>query len=120
MKSETSMIKFYASLTQKYNESEKEKKAKELQFAVFRSYIWGEDGLSKLLEKIDSGKYGADLELILLQYEVFPDREAEANLSEIERYRPKERSIGIPVVVNSENFFDKNENERRKFLFCLC
>jgi hypothetical protein len=37
-------------------------------------------------------------------------------LKEIERYRPKERTIGIPIIIHDENFFNRTDFERRKFL----
>ena len=37
-------------------------------------------------------------------------------LKEIEAYRKKERFIGIPIIINDENFFSKTEQERYDFL----
>jgi macrodomain Ter protein organizer (MatP/YcbG family) len=37
-------------------------------------------------------------------------------LKEIEPYRAKEKSIGIPIIVNHNNFFNKSEEERYCFL----
>jgi len=37
-------------------------------------------------------------------------------LKEIESYRKNEKSIGIPVIVNDENFYSKSENGRYNFL----
>jgi hypothetical protein len=39
-----------------------------------------------------------------------------AYLKEIERYRPKERAIGIPIIIHDENFFNRSDLERRTFL----
>jgi macrodomain Ter protein organizer (MatP/YcbG family) len=38
------------------------------------------------------------------------------NLKEIENYRKREKSIGIPIIVNDENFFEQSENNRYNFL----
>jgi hypothetical protein len=37
-------------------------------------------------------------------------------LKEIERYRRKERAIGLPIIVHDHNFFEKSDPDRRKFL----
>ncbi len=84
------------------------------QSALFRSYIWGEKGIAGRLKSLDRSAYGSDLCLVLFQFNVNPS--TETKLREIENYRKKEKSIGIPVVVNEENFFSKPEEERLRFL----
>lgn len=37
------------------------------------------------------------------------------NLKEIENYRKNEKPIGIPIIVNDDNFFSKSESERYDF-----
>jgi hypothetical protein len=37
-------------------------------------------------------------------------------LKEIESYRKNEKSIGIPIIVNEDNFFSKSEEGRQEFL----
>jgi hypothetical protein len=37
-------------------------------------------------------------------------------LNEIENYRKKEKSIGVPVIVDNENFFSKSKEARHAFL----
>ena len=34
----------------------------------------------------------------------------------IEPYRKKEKSIGVSIIVNNENFFSRSEDERYTFL----
>lgn len=34
----------------------------------------------------------------------------------IEEYRKNEKSIGIPIIIDQDNFFDRNERERLAFL----
>ena len=60
--------------------------------------------------------YGTDLILILFQFNVNPIPYLRENLKEIESYRRKEKSIGIPTILDDENFFQLNKNEQRIFL----
>ena len=73
----------------------------------FRGYIWGRRGISN---------YGKDLELVLFQFYAKPIPELLTCLKEIEAYRKKERAIGIPIIINDENFFSKTERGRYDFL----
>jgi hypothetical protein len=84
--------------------------------ALFRTYIWGEKGIGHILKKLKHSDYGNDLMLILFQFYVNPDLDLLAALKEIENYRKKEKSIGIPIVVNQVNFFSKSEEGRYSFL----
>lgn len=84
--------------------------------ALFHSYIWGEGGMKDKLEKLSYKKYGKDLELALFEFYIRPIPALWEGRKEIEAYRPKERSIGIPVIVTDENFFHKTEEERLDFL----
>lgn len=61
-------------------------------------------------------KYGCDLELILFQFYTNPLEIMAIQLREVEYYRRKERSIGVSVVVNEDNFFSRSEIQRRDFL----
>ena len=83
---------------------------------LFRSYVWGPLGISDSLKKLKRRDYGYDLDLILLQYYVHPLIEQLAVLKEIERFRRKEKAIGIPIIIHDLNFFDRSELERRDFL----
>ena len=83
---------------------------------LFRSYIWGEFGISDQLKSLRRSDYGKDLKLALFQFYILPLLEELAYLKEIERYRPKERAIGIPIIIHDENFFNKSDLERRRFL----
>jgi hypothetical protein len=83
---------------------------------LFRAYIWGEKGICDTLKKLKHKDYGEGLTLILFQFYVSPLPIQLENLPEIERYRKKEKAIGIPVIVNRENFFSKPEETRRAFL----
>lgn len=83
---------------------------------MFRPYIWGEKGISDSLKKLKHEDYGKDLELALFQFNVKPTATEIQRLKEIESYRTKEKSIGIPIIINDENFFNKSEEDRYAFL----
>ena len=82
----------------------------------FRTYIWGEEGICDALKKLKHSDYGSDLAIILFQFYLNPIPYELDNLKEIESYRKKEKSIGIPIVVNQDNFFCRTDAERRGFL----
>jgi len=82
----------------------------------FRGYIWGKRGISELLKRLSKSNYGNDLEFVLFQFYVKPLPEELSYLKEIEAYRKKEKSIGIPIIISDENFFSKTERERYDFL----
>lgn len=92
-----------------------QKKASELG-SKFREYIWGIDGFSETIKKIQYEDYGKDLVLILFQFYINPLQYILQNLKELESYRKKEKSIGVPIIINDENFFAKSEKERFEFL----
>lgn len=83
---------------------------------LFRSYIWGDKGISDTLKKLKHEDYGKDLRLALFQFYVNPIDFQLDNLKEIEAYRKNEKSIGIPIIVNHNNFFSKSEEGRYYFL----
>jgi len=82
----------------------------------FRPYIWGENGLCNRWTGLKYVKYGEDLERALFQFHVKPTLTELLKSKEIEGYRRKERSIGIPIIINDENFFSKSETGRFEFL----
>ena len=84
--------------------------------ALFRNYIFGENGIADRLKKLNHEDYGTDLLLILFQFQVNPIPYLLQNLKEIENYRKNEKSIGIPVIINDDNFFRKSEEGRYDFL----
>lgn len=83
---------------------------------TFRLYIWGDKGISNTLKKLKHEDYGKDLILALFQFNVKPTPFELERLKEIESYRKKEKSIGIPIIVTDENFFSKSEEGRYNFL----
>jgi hypothetical protein len=83
--------------------------------ALFEDYIWGEQGFCNALKKLNYEDYGKDLVLILFEFQVNPPSEVLPHFKKIGNYRSKEKSIGIPVIVNEENFFSRTEIERLHF-----
>ena len=83
---------------------------------LFRTYVWGEHGINSSLIKLKNEAYGKDLKIILFQFYVNPLPHQLEGLNKIENYRKKEKSIGIPIVITTENFFNKVEGERFAFL----
>lgn len=83
---------------------------------LFKTYIWGNEGISDTLKKLKREDYGNDMNLILFEFYVNPIPYLKQYLKEIESYRKKEKSIGIPIIVTDENFFSKTEEERYRFL----
>ncbi len=83
---------------------------------AFKSYIWGENGICDTLKKLKHEDYGKDMVLALFQFYVKPTSIELQKLKEIETYRKNEKSIGLPIIVNDENFFSKPEEGRYSFL----
>jgi len=86
------------------------------QGVLFRSYIWGEKGIDNLFKKLKSQDYGNVLKLILFQFYINPHPIELDHIEEVESYRKNERSIGLSIIVNNQNFFNRTELERYQFL----
>ncbi len=97
------IIGFYAS----FNENDPN-------LELFRSYLWGKNGLKNELSHLKWRSYGQGLELILFQFYVNPGAFLKTNLKQIESYRSKEKSIGIPVIIDNQ-FFNMTGQERQIF-----
>ena len=107
----------YVSITQAYPDANQETKdLATMQGQLFRDYIWGVAGICKIIKTLNQLDYGKDLKLALFQFYVNPIPLMEQSLKEIESYRKNEKSIGIPIVINDNNFFNKSEYERQAFL----
>jgi hypothetical protein len=117
MENTNSILKCFVSVTAgNYTDTVEQRNEATEQGRFFRTFIWGEEGISKKLEKLNYEDYGKDLILILLQFYVNPNLSEIENFSPIEKYRKREKAIGIPIVVNKQNFFDKTESEKCEFL----
>jgi hypothetical protein len=83
---------------------------------LVKQYLWGDGGLKEQLKTLKWQTYGQDFHLILFEFYVQPISSLRDALKEIGRYRRKEKAIGIPVILDQENFFKLNEVDRLKFL----
>ena len=79
----------------------------------FVKFMWGSNRLCEILKQLKHQDYGTDLTIILFQFYLNPIPEQLSYLKEIGSYRRKEKSIGIPVIVDNHNFFTLSDIERR-------
>lgn len=82
---------------------------------LVKKYLWGENGLKKQLMSLKWQSYGQDLHLILFEIYVKPIPYLCNALKEIGSYRRKEKSIGIAVILDQDNFFKLTDTDRQKF-----
>ncbi len=82
----------------------------------FRKYLWGDKGIDQTMKRLNYEDYGKDIKRILFQFYVNPIPYELNNLKNIENYRKRERAIGIPIIINNENFFSKSESGRYDFI----
>jgi hypothetical protein len=80
-----------------------------------KNYLWGKNGLKEKLLSIKWQDYGNDFHLILFQFHTNPIPYERENLRIIENYRRKEKAIGIPIIVDDDNFFNLKEIQRQLF-----
>lgn len=83
---------------------------------LFKEYIWGKNGIDKKQKQLPTERYGQDLQLILLQFHINPLECEMAHLLPIERFRKKEKAIGIPIIITDDNFFNLNAQGRIDFI----
>lgn len=83
---------------------------------MVKEHLWGENGLKNRFSTLKWQDYGTDIVLILFEFNVNPIPYLRENLKEIGSYRRKEKSIGIPTILDNENFFELDENEQLDFL----
>lgn len=98
------IIGFYASFNIDENEKDKVKE-----------YLWQVNGLAEKLKSLEWQFYGEDFHLILFQVYVKPILYMRESLREIENYRRNEKAIGIPIIIDDDNFFKLDEKGRQKF-----
>lgn len=86
---------------------------------IFTPYIWQEHGLATLFESRFKNKdYGPDLKLLLIMYYV--EGKFDINgpaIPKISNYSNKNKDLNIAITVKSGQFHDRNEFERREFVF---
>lgn len=107
---------FVSGPTLTFGGSEEEDNYLLAQGELFRSYIWGPNGISNFLKQLNYENYGTDIELILFQFYAKPSLLQLESLKEMENYRKKEKAIGVNIIVTDDNFFNKSETERILFL----
>lgn len=82
---------------------------------LVKQYLWGEEGFKEQLKALKWQSYGQDFQLILFEIYVNPIPYLRDALKEMGSYRRKEKSIGIPIILDQDNFFALNDNGRQKF-----
>ena len=82
---------------------------------LVKSYLWSDIGLTNKLAHLKWKNYGNDLKLILFQIHVKPVPYERKSLKEIENYSRKEKSIGVPIILDHANFFKLTETEQQQF-----
>jgi hypothetical protein len=83
---------------------------------LFRNYIFGENGINNIIKKIDSENYGNDIKLILFEFYINPLEQYFDYINKGINYRKKEKSIGIPVIITDETFFNKSEDKKLEYI----
>lgn len=99
-----------------YDATDKQKEIAKEQGDLFHSYIWKIGGIDDMLKKLKYETYGTDIKLILLQFYIKPLPFELVNLNKIENYRKNEKSIGIPIIIDDDNFFSKSDKGRYLFI----
>jgi hypothetical protein len=107
---------YVSSPPMKFDADPETKEVAEKKGELFRSYIWGENGIAHALNTLHGETFGKDLGIILFQFYVEPFPFQLAGIKEIEPYRKDEKSIGTPIIVNAANFFSKSDEGRYEFL----
>lgn len=113
MNIDNEILGFFVSEQALFADATKEEEDKSgLQGLEFRSYIWGEKGVYNSLRQLRHRDYGKGLKLILFQFYINPISYELNSLKEIESYRKSEKSIGIPIIITDNNFFNLSEENR--------
>lgn len=83
---------------------------------LVKSILWGPDGIDMKLKPLKYSDYGTDFKLILFQIYSNPISYERGSLKPLENYIRKEKSIGIPLILEDDNFFNLDDQQQRKFL----
>lgn len=102
----------YPSLTADASDDKKEEAEK--RGDIFRSYIWGDDGIDSLIKQISYYDYGRDIRRILIQFYVMPCDYERMNIKEVESYRKKEKSIAVSIII--EEYFFNTVKDRKDII----
>lgn len=101
--SNNNIIGFFASFS--FNEIHKE---------AVREMLWGENGFKEKLKHLKWMDYGIGLELLLFEINLNPELELLGG-KEVGNYRPKEKSIGIPLFMESPFFDESSVDQKHQF-----
>jgi hypothetical protein len=86
---------------------------------MFTPYIWNKHGYGTLFEnQFLNSNYGQDLKLLLIKYYV--EGKFDINgpaLPKVSNYPEKNKDISVAITVKAGQFHDRNEFERREFIF---
>jgi hypothetical protein len=82
---------------------------------LIKRYLWGDKGLKEQLKNLKWQTYGQDFHLILFEIYVNPNPYLRDALKEMGSYRRKEKAIGIPIILDRDNFFGDIESDKQKF-----
>ncbi|KAB1155942.1 hypothetical protein F7018_11575 [Tenacibaculum aiptasiae] len=82
---------------------------------LVKNYLWGDNGLKNKLAHLKWNNYGHGLEIILFKVYVKPIPYLRKNLRGIENYKPKEKSIAVPIILDRDNFFKLSETDQQLF-----
>jgi hypothetical protein len=85
---------------------------------MFTPYLWGSNGLAKLLKPLRKKNYGSALRLLLIQYYVEGQylSSSEVPAVKVMNYSSKNKDISVRVPVNRIDFHNTDEFCRRRFL----
>lgn len=84
----------------------------------FNMYLWNDSrSLDEKLKILKPNQYGLDIELMLFEFYLnpLPKQFIAYNKKTID-YRKNEKAIGIKIIITNDNFFNKEEEQRRNFL----
>ena len=85
---------------------------------LLNPYLWGSDGLARLLKPLKEKDYGPALKLLLIEYYVEGGFSSFFNVTEIKvrNYSSKNKDISVKIPVMRIDFHDRDDLSRRRFL----
>jgi hypothetical protein len=85
---------------------------------MITSYLWGPNGLAKLVKPLKKKNYGPALKLLLIEYYGEGEFSSAFNVPNVKvsNYSSKNRDISVKVPVKRIDFHDTDDLHKRKFL----
>jgi hypothetical protein len=83
----------------------------EIEKESVKQLLWGTNGLKEILSEIKWMNYGKDFQIILFEFYVNPIPYERNNIKEIGNYSRKEKSIGLPIILDQDGFFKHNSKQ---------